>query len=94
MIYCRFPLNDSGGNTNSIIQTAIRTTISIINDNHRTSVACSAAMSRAPSIACAALAIATSRDADECLAEIAPDGPYDVSSVLWADIKQVCGIIR
>ncbi len=93
MIYCRFPLNDGGGNTNSIIQTAITTTVSLIHDNHRTLVACSAGMSRAPSIASAALAIATSRDADECLAEIAADGPHDVSPVLWADVKQVCGII-
>lgn len=93
MIYCRFPLNDGGGNTNSIIQTAITTTVSLIHDNHRTLVACSAGMSRASSIASAALAIATSRDADECLAEIAADGPHDVSPVLWADVKQVCGII-
>ena len=50
-------------------------------------------MSRAPSIASAALAIETSRDADECLAEIAADGPHDVSPVLWADIKRACGII-
>ena len=93
MIYCRFPLNDGGGNTDSIIQTAISTTVSLINENQRTLVACSAGMSRAPSIASAALAIATSRDADECLAEIAADGPHDVSPVLWADIKGACGII-
>ena len=89
-IYCRFPLNDGGGNSDSLIQTAILTAVSLINNNHRTLIACSAGMSRAPSIAAAALATANSRNLDECLAEIAADGPHDVSPVLWADVRRVC----
>jgi hypothetical protein len=50
-------------------------------------------MSRAPSIASAALAIETSRDADECLAEIAVDGPYDVCPLFGLIVEQVSGII-
>ncbi|MDA7873767.1 hypothetical protein N9B17_01255 [Rhodopirellula sp.] len=42
---------------------------------------CNAGMIRAPSIASAALAIETSRDAAEWLAKIAVDGTYDVCSL-------------
>ena len=77
-----------------MIQTAMTTTVSPMNVNQRTLVTGSTGWSLTPSFASAALAIATSCDADECLAEIAADGPHHISPMLWADTKQACGSLR
>jgi predicted protein tyrosine phosphatase len=55
----------------------------------RTMIACSAGMSRSPSIAAAALAVITKRTPDECLQSIAASGPHDVSPILWSRVKTV-----
>jgi hypothetical protein len=42
-------------------------------------------MSRSPTVAALALALATGRDAAECLELITAGGPCDVSAALWND---------
>lgn len=84
MICCRFPIDDGGGNPRWLLRTAIETTASLLRASTTTMVFCSAGMSRSPSIAATALSLVTGRAADECLREIASNGPTDVAPALWA----------
>ncbi len=88
MIYCRFPINDGGGNSPATLELAIQTTVSLLRGQTRTLVACSAGMSRAPIIAAAALAALTEEAPDQWLAKLIASGPNDISPLLWADVKQ------
>ena len=90
MIYCRIPIIDGDGNPSEIIETAIRCVISLIENDIRTLVACSAGMSRSPAIAAAAMAIVARCPPDNCLTAITTSGPHDVSPVLWTRVKHVC----
>ncbi len=89
IVYCRFPLNDGDGNDSAMIRLAIQTTVSLIRHEFPTLVACSAGMSRAPTIAAASIAMITKRDPDECLIELIADGPNDVSPILWNEVKNI-----
>ena len=90
MMYFRIPINDGGGNSNAVIETAIRCVVVLIETRFRTLVACSAGMSRSPAIAAAALAIATRTSAEQCLAAIVANAPHDVSPILWSQVNTVC----
>jgi protein-tyrosine phosphatase len=89
MVYCRFPLNDGGGNANEIIDAAIRSIVALVDSQIRTLVACSAGMSRSLAIAAAALAMHTGKTPDVCLTSIAASGPHDVSPILWSQVIEV-----
>ena len=89
LIYCRFPINDGDGNPDWLLAIAIRTIATLLRNEIRTVVACSAGMSRAPTVAAASIALLTNRDPDECLMEIITDAPNDVSPILWTHIKRV-----
>ena len=94
MIYCRFPLNDGDGNPDSTIALSIKTIVSLIRCNVKTLVACSAGMSRAPTIAAASIAMLRNDEPDAYLAEIIRTGPNDISPILWSNIKRVYNDIR
>ena len=89
IIYCRFPLNDGDGNNDGLLAITIRTIAAMIQNEMPTLVACSAGMSRAPTIAAATVALLTGRDPDECLMDIISNAPNDVSPILWTHIKRV-----
>lgn len=89
MIYCRFPVVDSGGNTDATLIAAIQCLVSLIRLKHRTLIACSAGMSRSPAVAAVALALITSRSPEECLVDIVTGAPHDVSPTLWTQLKSV-----
>ena len=61
--YCRIPLHDSDGNDEILLRFAVKTVVSLLNSEIPTLVACSAGMSRSPSIAVAALAVANASSA-------------------------------
>jgi protein-tyrosine phosphatase len=88
IVYCRIPLNDGGGNVDGLITLGIRTVGTLIRNEMPTLVACSAGMSRAPSIAAASIALLTGRDPDDCLVQVIADAPNDVSSILWSQVKR------
>lgn len=89
IIYCRIPLMDGDGNSPAILQTAISTLAELIRSNTPTLVACGLRMSRAPSIAAAALCRARHESAEFWLTQIAEHGPLDVSPALWRNILQL-----
>jgi hypothetical protein len=88
LTYCRFPIDDGGGNPPWLLRAAIDTAASLIRSNTPTLIFCSAGMSRSPSIAAAALSLATKQPIDQCLKSIASSGPTDVSPGLWAQVIQ------
>ena len=89
MIYCRVPIHDGEGNPASILATAVQHVVTLINNDIRTLVACSAGLSRSPAIAAAAIAIITGASPDVCLAAIANVAPHDVSPMLWSGVRSV-----
>jgi hypothetical protein len=89
LIYCRFPIHDGDGNSDEMIQIAIQTVCSLVRDRIATLVACSAGMSRAPSIASVSIAIITNQLPDECLRTVINNSPNDVSPLLWDQVKRV-----
>ena len=93
IVYCRYPLHDGDGNQDVLITLAVRTIVTLIRDSTPTLVACSAGMSRAPTIAAASLALHTGRDPDECLLQVISNAPNDVSPILWEHVKRVYNIV-
>jgi hypothetical protein len=87
IIYCRFPLTDGGGNSQSLLRLAIETTTSHLRESIPTLVACSGGMSRTPAIVAAALSLWRGTPPDECLLELVAAQPHDVSPLLWHDVK-------
>ena len=55
LIYCRVPLNDGGGNEPNLILFAVETLLDLLKSEIPTLVACSAGLSRSPTIAAFAL---------------------------------------
>ncbi len=88
-IYLRFPLNDGDGNSPDTIRTALESVSSLFRRGIPTLVFCSAGMSRSPTIAAFALALAENRNPMDCVSQILQNGPKDVSPVLWNCIEQV-----
>ncbi|MDP1562534.1 MAG: protein phosphatase [Pirellulaceae bacterium] len=89
-VYCRFPLNDGGGNEPAMLRLIIETVVALVRNQTRTLVACSAGMSRAPAISAAAMALMTRRPPEECLARVIAHAPNDVSPLFWSDVKLAC----
>lgn len=90
LIYCRFPLNDGGGNTPELLRSAVDAVESLIAKKIPTLVYCSAGMSRSVSVAAAALALSRGRSFDDTFVDLVSGQPHDVSLVLWNDICKVC----
>jgi hypothetical protein len=89
MIHCRFPINDGDGNSNAIIEAALRTLVTLVENDIRTLVACSGGMSRSPAFAAAAISIITGRPLEGCLVEITTGAPHDLSPILWSHVTAV-----
>jgi hypothetical protein len=89
MIYVRIPMLDGDGCGASAMELAIHCIVKLLEIDVRTMVACSAAMSRSPAIASAAIAVVTHRPLDECLRELTAGAPHDVSAALWSRVTGV-----
>lgn len=95
LIYCRFPINDGGGNDRAVLRQPIQTIADLLDAGLRTIVGCSAGMSRSPTFATAALSVHLTQPPDKIIARIAPQlRSLDVSSRLWSDVVEVVAGIR
>ena len=94
LVYCRFPLNDGGGNDPKILLQAVQTLIDLMAAGNPTIVACSAGMSRSPTIAAFALAALLSQDPDEVITRIAEIKSLELKPVLWNDVRNVFSRVR
>ena len=90
LIYCRVPLVDGSSNSLTRLAVAIETTASLIRKKVPTLVACGAGMSRAPSIAAAAIALVRNQSPDKTLQELVAENPHDISPALWARVRIAC----
>lgn len=91
LVYCRFPLADGAGNPAWRLRGAVATVAGFLGHRVPTLVACGAGMSRAPAVAGAALAAATGRPAEVCLADVLAGGYGDVSGELWRALRDLGG---
>jgi len=87
MIYFRLPMIDGDGNTDALIETAIRCVVMLVQNEIRAMVACSAGMSRSLAIAAAAMAVVDGRSPEDRLDAIVAGAPHDVSPILWSRVK-------
>lgn len=94
LIYCRFPLNDGGGNDESVLLQTIQTLVDLLNSGTRTIVACSAGMSRSPTVAAFGLAAHLSQEPDDVIARIAEIKSLELKGALWIDIANVFSQVR
>ncbi|WP_149495300.1 protein-tyrosine phosphatase family protein [Roseiconus lacunae] len=89
LVYCRFPLNDGGGNNPAVLLQSIQTLVDLLNADVRTIVACSAGMSRSPTVAAFALAAYLSQQPDEVLTRIASIKTLEIKPALWKEVEQI-----
>ena len=92
-IYCRFPLHDDGSNPPRLICAAIKCLRSLLLNDFRTLVACSAGMSRSPVIAAAALSLLNGDSLGDSLALIVRDAPHDVSPAFLSSVSSARAIV-
>lgn len=89
MTYCRYPLNDGGGNDPKMLRQTLRTAINFLSSGFPTLIACSAGMSRSPTIAAFALAHHLSKNPEEIIAGIAGIRSLELNPELWRDVNNV-----
>lgn len=92
LLYCRIPIHDGAENSPLNLSIAIEALVSLLKKEVPTLVACSAGMSRAPSLAAAALALVRQQSPDEALESIISGNPHEVSPALWRDVKRIVGL--
>ncbi|TWU38704.1 hypothetical protein Q31b_37820 [Novipirellula aureliae] len=90
IIYCRFPLHDDESNTDEMLTAAIQCLRSLLQNNFRILVACSAGMSRSPTIAAAAISMMSGESLQDCLLSISSQVPHDVSPSLLESVVHIC----
>jgi len=94
LIYCRFPLNDGGGNAPSVLTQTVQTLVDLLSSGTRTVVACSAGMSRSPTIAAFSLAAHLSQEPNDVITRIADIKSLELKRALWNDVADVFSKIR
>lgn len=86
LIYCRFPLNDGGGNEPIVVSQTLQTVIRFLESNTKTLLACSAGMSRSPTIAAFALAYHLNETPDATIVKISELKGLELKQALWDDV--------
>ena len=94
LIYCRFPINDGGGNEPAVLRQTVQTIVDLLSAGMPTMVACSAGMSRSPVFAAAGLAIHLGQSPDDVVSRIGGFKSLEVSVPLWSDVTNVVSQIR
>jgi protein-tyrosine phosphatase len=89
LVVLRFPLLDSTGNRSAWIDLAVTVLAQLLSLGIPTLVTCGAGISRAPTIASAALAVAFKKEPENCLREVASQHRTDVSPGLWDEVKVI-----
>ena len=89
-IYCRFPLIDGSGNDEAVLRQAVLTTFNLLAAGIPTLVACSAGLSRSPTIAAFALASHLKMTSIEALTILSKTATaLDVSGAFWNEVSRI-----
>ncbi|TWU22506.1 Dual specificity phosphatase, catalytic domain [Novipirellula galeiformis] len=94
LIYCRFPILDGAGNDAIVLQLALQTIVDLLRSGHRTLVACSAGMSRSPTLTAFALATFRGETPEAVLQRIAASRALEVKGPLWNEVAALFSKIR
>jgi len=87
-VYCRIPLLDGSGNDPGLLQLAINSVATLLQQGTPTLVCCGAGMSRSPAIVAAAISRVEHADVDECLERVTAHHVADISPGLWEDVRR------
>jgi protein-tyrosine phosphatase len=85
-IYLRIPLVDGGGNPAKVLTLAVHSLAKLLQMHVPTLVVCGAGLSRAPSVAAAALAITHRESPEACLQKVIAHHPHDVAPGFWQEL--------
>lgn len=94
LVYCRFPLNDGGGNEPKVLTQVLQTTVNLVHNEIPTLIACSAGMSRSPTIAAFTMALHGNDDPRKWIAKIGDLRSLELKAELWADIEMAYDTIN
>lgn len=86
LIYCRFPLVDSDGNLVEVLTLAVQTVVNLLSTGTPTLVACSAGMSRSPSVTAAAISVFRDEEPNSVLERIGGLRSLEISQPLWEQL--------
>lgn len=87
LVYCRFPLNDGAGNEPSVVLQALRTACDFLKFKSKTLIACSAGMSRSPTIAAFSLAHHLKVMPEEVIERIGDKKSLELNPDFWLEVK-------
>jgi len=94
LVYCRFPLVDGPDNDPLLLRLALLTTVELLRAETRTLVACSAGMSRSPTIAICAAALHLDCSAESLLTTMNEESSFDLHGDLWTDVCEIVCELR
>ncbi|TWT96843.1 Dual specificity phosphatase, catalytic domain [Botrimarina colliarenosi] len=90
LAYVRCPIDDGESASREMLRLAIVTASSLVKEGIPTLVACSAGLSRSPSVAAAAMSVHTGRSLHEMVTEVGNRGPTDISPALLGIVASIC----
>ena len=94
LIYCRFPINDGGGNDPALLRQTIQTLVDLWIAGTPVLVGCSAGLSRSPIFSAMALSVCLDQSPVEVINRIAAVKSLEISGVLWHDALQVLPYVK
>jgi len=94
LIYCRYPLIDGGGNDESVLLHAIQCVLGFLNSETKMLVACSAGMSRSPTVAAFALAAFLKTKPTEVIEKVSQLKGLEINGELWNNVDKVFPRLR
>ncbi len=89
LVYCRFPIVDGPGNDPALLRLALLTTVEVLNSGTPAIVACSAGMSRSPTIAICALAVHLDQPPETVLDAVNEKSSFELHGDLWTDVCEL-----
>ena len=87
-IYCRFPLVDGQGNEKILVRQCVQTVANFVELGTPTLIACSAGLSRSPTIAVFAVAHAKKTSIEQVFDWIKDTKRFDIHSGLWQEVLE------
>lgn len=94
LIYCRIPIVDGAGNDPTLLRLALLTTVELLKSGTPSIVACSAGMSRSPTIVICALAVHLDQSPESVLASVNEKSSFELHGELWSDVCEIAVGLR